>query len=69
MYPPPSGPGYFPETKEERQRNEEAAAGGRLLQEQDATRTDELWERMERERQEREEKERGRDNGPDMPGF
>lgn len=69
VYPPPSGPGYFPETKEERQRNEEAAAGGRLLQEQDATRTDELWERMERERQEREEKERGRDNGPDMPGF
>ena len=69
VYPPPSGPGYFPETIEERQRNEEAAAGGRLLREQDSTRTDELWERMERERQEREEKERGRDDDHDMPGF
>ena len=69
VYPPPSGPGYFPETIEERQGNEEAAAGGRLLREQDATRTDELWERMERERQEQEEKNRERDNGHDMPGF
>ena len=69
MYSPPSGPGYFPETREERQRSEEAAAGERLLQEQDATRTDELWERMERERQEREEKERGRDHDHDIPGF
>ena len=67
VYPPPSGPGYFPETIEERQRNEEAAAGGRLLREQDSTRTDELWERMERERQEQERRER--DSGPDMPGF
>eukprot|EP01133_Synstelium_polycarpum_P003970 gene3970-4595_t len=67
VYPPPSGPGYFPETIEELQRNEDAAAGGRLLREQDATRTDELWERMERERQEQERRER--DSGPDMPGF
>lgn len=67
VYPPSTGPGYFPETIEERQRNEEAAAGGRLLREQDSTRTDELWERMERERQEQERRER--DSGPDMPGF
>jgi hypothetical protein len=40
-----------------------------LLQEQNTTRTDELWERMERKRQEREEKERWRDNGHDIPGF
>lgn len=69
VYPPPSGPGYFPERIEERQGNEDAAAGGRLLREQDATRTDELWERMKREEQEREEKNRERDSGPDMPGF
>lgn len=66
VYPPPSGPGYFPETKEERQRDEEEAAGGRLLRVQDSTRTDELWERMKREEAEREEKNRERDSGPDF---
>lgn len=61
---PSTGPGYFPETKEEHQRNEEDANGARLLRE--SSKTDDLWARLEREKEEREEKNRERDSGPDF---
>lgn len=61
---PSTGPGYFPETKEERQRNEEGVKGAQLLRE--SSKTDDLWARLEREKEEREEKNRERDSGPDF---
>lgn len=68
---PNSGPGYFPETKQERERNkEEANAFQRLEQQQkegqqQPTRTDDLWAQMQRDREGKEQADRGRDSGPD----
>lgn len=73
----PSGPGYFPESKAEREQNkDEAAALQRLEREKgdvseqqelgsEKSRTDDLWERMTKERDEKAERDRDDDMGFD----
>lgn len=62
---PKEGPEYFPETKEEKTEHDPAAAQ-QLLREQQAARSNELWEQMEKDQQEREERDRERDSGFDF---
>ena len=65
MDKPKEGPEYFPETKEEKTEHDPAAAQ-QLLREQQAARSNELWEQMEKDQQEREERDRERDSGFDF---
>jgi hypothetical protein len=77
----PTGPGYFPETKEERRQNEAEAPPLERLeldatersqkeqgqeQERGKSRTNDLWERMEREQESKKDKDRDRDDSMDM---
>jgi hypothetical protein len=70
---PNTGPGYFPETKQEKERNrDEAGALHRIDQREQEqptkSRSDDLWDRMERDRQQKaaQEKDREKDSGRDF---
>lgn len=72
---PQHGPQYFPQTKDEKERNREEATALQRIdqqrqdqreQEQPAkSRTDDLWAKMQRDREDKEKKDRDRDSGPD----
>lgn len=75
----PSGPGYFPETKADKEMREGEGAAFQRLEQQKSDQseqqrgtdgiTNDLWRQMEKDREQREQKDRDRDSGNDHDFF
>jgi hypothetical protein len=72
---PQNGPQYFPQSKQEKERNRDDVGALQRIeqqrkdqkeQEQPKSRSDDLWERMQRDRQEKAQQDREKDSSRDM---